>query len=58
MRHFWVYESLLDLRSYALENNFPKLAAKLGEAIAVAVVEIDPKAQSAQGQSEPPPNND
>ena len=54
MRHFWVFEQLLDLRSYAQENGFTKLAAKLAEAIKVAHDEIDPKAPGARGPSKPP----
>lgn len=54
MRHFWVFEHLLDLRAHALEHGFPKLAAKLQEAILVAYAEIDPTAPDSAGPSEPP----
>ncbi len=55
MRHFWVFETLLDLRDYAQDNGFPKLAAKLTEAIVVAYAEIDPTDPSASGPAKPPP---
>ena len=54
MRHFWVFEQLLDLRAYAQENGFAKLAAKLAEAIRAAHDEIDPKAPGARGPSKRP----
>ena len=54
MRHFWVFEHLLDLRAHALQHGFPKLAAKLQEAILIAYDEIDPTAPDASGPSEPP----
>ncbi len=54
MRHFWVFESLLELRDYALENGFPKLAAKLQETILTAYAEIDPTDPGSAGPSQRP----
>ena len=54
VRHFWMFESLLELREHALQNGFLKLAAKLQEAILTAHGEIDPTDPGAAGPSEPP----
>jgi hypothetical protein len=54
VRHFWMFESLLELREHALQNGFLKLAAKLQEAILIAYGEIDPNDPGAAGPSEPP----
>jgi hypothetical protein len=54
MRHFWVFENLLDLRDYAAANGFSKLAVKLQEAIVVAYAEIDPLDPGSAGPSDPP----
>lgn len=40
MRHEWVFDVLEDLRSYALSNGLPALAAKAEEALQIAAVEI------------------
>lgn len=40
MRHDWVFEVLRDMKSYALENDLPALAARVDEALAVAEAEI------------------
>jgi hypothetical protein len=54
LRHFWMFENLLELREHALQNGFVKLAAKLQEAILVAYAEIDPTDPGAAGPSERP----
>ena len=54
MRHFWIFESLLELREHALQNGFLKLAAKLQEAILTAYAEIDPTDPDSAGPSDPP----
>jgi hypothetical protein len=54
VRHFWVFESLLDLREHALANGFVRLAAKLQETIVIAYAEIDPLDPGASGPSQPP----
>lgn len=54
VRHFWVFENLLDLREHALQNGFLKLAGKLQEAILAAYADIDPTDPNASGPSDPP----
>jgi len=54
VRHFWIFESLLELREHALQNGFLKLAGKLQEAILAAYAEIDPTDPDASGPSDPP----
>jgi hypothetical protein len=54
MRHFWVFEALLDLRQHAIENGFLRLAHAMQEAIRVAHAEIDPTDPRSAGPSEPP----
>ena len=54
MRHFWVFETLLDLREHALDSGFPRLAQKLQEAIWIAYVEIDPTDPKNAGPSRRP----
>lgn len=54
MRHFWVFETLLDLRDHALDSGFPRLAAKLQEAILTAHAEIDPTDPKNAGPSTRP----
>ncbi len=49
MRHDWIFDVLTDLRSYALRNGLPALAAKADDALAVARAEI---AQADQGSKE------
>jgi ABC-type transport system involved in cytochrome bd biosynthesis fused ATPase/permease subunit len=43
MGHDWIFEVLKDLRSYALSNDLPALAAKAEDALRVAEVEIAAK---------------
>lgn len=57
MRHFWIFENLLDLRDHALENGFVQLAAKLHEAILAAYDEIDPLDPKSAGKPEKPARN-
>lgn len=40
MTHTWILDVLTDLRTYAVENELPGLAAKLNETSVVAAVEI------------------
>ncbi|MBE2277479.1 MAG: hypothetical protein IAE87_14440 [Rhodobacteraceae bacterium] len=40
MSHDWIFDVLRDLRTYALANGLPALAAKAEEALRVAEVEI------------------
>jgi hypothetical protein len=40
MRHDWVFDVLSDLLAYALQNELPRLAARVTEAIAEARQEI------------------
>ncbi|MDC0739034.1 hypothetical protein N6L24_12160 [Cognatishimia sp. SS12] len=40
MRHDWILEVLADLRSYAVENDLPQLAAELDELTLLAAVEL------------------
>lgn len=40
MRHDWIFDVLMDLRSYAQANGLPALAAKAEEALRIARVEI------------------
>lgn len=49
MRHEWVFDVLEDLKSYALANGLPALAAKAEEALQIAAVEV--AAQSAGGDT-------
>lgn len=51
MRHFWVFETLLDLRDHALDSGFPRLAQTLQEAIKIAHAEIDPTDPKNAGPS-------
>ena len=41
MRHDWIFDVLSDLRTYALQNNLPALAAKVDEALVLAKAEIE-----------------
>jgi hypothetical protein len=41
MRHDWVFDVLLDLKSYAMRNDLPQLAASVDQALAVARSEIE-----------------
>jgi hypothetical protein len=54
VRHFWMFESLLELREHALQNGFLKLAVKLQDAILTAYAEIDPNDPKSSGPSDPP----
>jgi hypothetical protein len=54
MRHFWVFESLLELRDYALANGMPRLAASVQVAIRAAYDEIDPLDPRNAGPATPP----
>lgn len=40
MRHEWVFDVLRDLKTYALSNGLPALAAKADEALIIAQAEI------------------
>lgn len=40
MGHDWVFDTLADLRSYAILNGFPALAAKAEETLETALAEI------------------
>ena len=55
MRHFWVFETLLDLRAYAKTHGFVKLSAKVDEAIVMANLEIDPMEgrDATKGRAQP-----
>jgi hypothetical protein len=46
MRHDWIFEVLTDLRSYALKNGLPALAARVEDTMQLARAEI--AAQEAQ----------
>lgn len=41
MRHDWVFDILQDLKSYAIRNDMPGLAASVDQAIAVALSEVE-----------------
>lgn len=49
MQHDWVFDVLEDLKSYALANGLPALAAKAEEALQIAAVEV--AAQSTGGDT-------
>lgn len=40
MRHDWIFDVLADLRSYALKNGLPELAAQVDVALRVARTEV------------------
>ena len=40
MRHDWIFDVLTDLRSYALKNGLPALAAQVEDAMELARAEI------------------
>ena len=40
MAHEWMFETLKDLRDYAVQSNLPELAAQLKDVEALAVLEI------------------
>ncbi len=40
MRHDWVFDVLRDLKSYAVRNDLPQLAASVDQALAAAETEI------------------
>jgi hypothetical protein len=42
MGHDWVFDVLLDLRSYALSNGLTRLAAAVDDALQIATEEIGP----------------
>ncbi len=48
MRHDWVFDVLEDLKSYAMANGLPALAAKADEARKVAAAEIEAQRVGAQ----------
>lgn len=50
MRHDWVFDVLSDLLAYATQNNLPRLAARVAEAISEAQEEI----ATVDGPDEPP----
>ena len=50
MRHDWIFDVLADLRSYALKNGLPELAAEVDAALRVARHEI---AAANRGPGEP-----
>jgi hypothetical protein len=50
MRHDWVFDVLSDLLAYAQQNDLPRLAGRVAEAIAEARNEIE----HADGPDEPP----
>jgi hypothetical protein len=57
MRHDWVFDVLSDLLAYALQNELPRLAARVTEAIAEARQEIaSVEAPDDPSQPQPPPN--
>ncbi len=41
MSHLWIFDVLLDLQAYALQNGLPELALKVEEVLAVARREIE-----------------
>lgn len=54
MRHDWIFDVLIDLRSYAQANGLPALAAKAEEALRIARAEIpgiEPKDESGAGNA-------
>ena len=51
MSHFWLIESLADLRAYAARHNLPALAEHLDIAIQLAHLEL---ANKAANESHPP----
>jgi hypothetical protein len=50
MRHEWVFDVLSDLLVYATQNELPRLAARVADAIDEARLEIG----GATGPDEPP----
>jgi hypothetical protein len=50
MRHDWVFDVLSDLLAYAKQNDLPRLAVRVAEAIAEARDEI----ATVEGPDEPP----
>lgn len=49
MGHDWIFDVLRDLRTYALSNDLPALAAKAEDALRVAEVEIAEKTREGSG---------
>jgi hypothetical protein len=49
MGHDWIFDVLKDLRTYALSNDLPALAAKAEDALRVAEVEIAAKMLDGSG---------
>jgi hypothetical protein len=49
MGHDWIFDVLKDLRTYALSNDLPALAAKAEDALRVAEVEIAEKTREGSG---------
>ncbi len=50
MRHDWIFDVLSDLLAYATQNDLPRLAARVTEAISEARKEI----ATVDGTDEPP----
>jgi hypothetical protein len=40
MRHDWIFDVLADMRSYALKNGLPELAAQVEATLCVARAEV------------------
>ena len=53
MGHDWVFDMLRDLQAYALANGLPALAAKAGETLQVAEVEIAAQGAAPFGPGQP-----
>jgi hypothetical protein len=49
MGHDWIFDVLKDLRTYALTNDLPALAAKAEDALRVAEVEIAAQVRDGPG---------
>ena len=56
MRHDWVFDILSDLLAYATQNNLPRLAARVAEAISEAREEIAILDGSDEPPQSPPPS--
>jgi hypothetical protein len=54
MRHDWIFDVLSDLLAYATQNDLPRLAAKVTEAISEARQEIG-AADDTDEPPQPPP---
>jgi hypothetical protein len=58
MRHDWIFDVLVDLRSYALKNGLSRLAAQVEVALCVAQAEVAAGAVISNGDDpdngEPP----